>query len=149
MGFWTDFLLNTLNIWLAVIFYGDKYWGYFLSWRAYLFTCMHTCTGTYTRTHTHQHIHFNSSWIKTVFNLCIVTLSIWRTEKKAHLICEHFRGKKTEGSFFSLKFVFWYMHRLQNSNAFKLQVNKSCTCNANNLNFQKYQKWQEELQGRI
>lgn len=93
------------------------------------------------------HTYFNSSHIIAIFKLCIVTLNTWRTEKKAHLICEHFRGKKTEGLFFTKVCILIHAYSvkfkcLQTANSEVLHMQ------CKHLNSQKYQKWQEELQGR-
>lgn len=146
MGFWTDFLLNIVNIQLVVIFYEDKYWVFFLIWHTCVHMYVYMCL--YTHTHTHKHIHFNSSWIKTVLKLCIVTLHTWRTKKKAPLICDHFRGCLTAGLFFTKVCILIHAYtvkfkHLQTANTEVLHIQ----CKHSNL--QKYQKWQEELQDKI
>lgn len=119
----------------------------FLNWHAYPFTGTHTRMCTHTP-RTHKHIYFNSSWIITVFKLCIVILNTQRTKKKAHLICEHFRGCSTEGLFFTKLCILIHTYhvkfkRLQTANAEVLHMQ------CKQLNLQKYQNWQKELQGKI
>lgn len=123
---------------------------FFLNWHVSCIhaACMYSHACIHAPVHTHKHMYFISSWTKTVFKLCIVTLNTWGTKKKTDLICEHFiRGCLTAGLFFTKVYILVHacavkFKRLQTANTV---LHIQCK----HLNLQKYQKWQEELQGEI